>query len=217
MCFSATASFVASGVLAATGVVALSQVRKKRDLMLALIPLIFALQQLIEGVLWMNVGTGNLWEAFSKQGFLFFALFWWPAFVPWVCFAIEREKFRRKIMVWLFVIGVIIGTFLYVRALTLPANVEILNACLNYKLELFWPYVFSGGYLLVVFASFIASSEKLLRVFGVTLMISAVLAWGVFRSVFISVWCFFSAVLSVIICVYLIKKKKKYGFIKTKV
>ena len=66
MCYSATASFVASGVLAGTSL-AISRVPKdKNTIPLAVIPAVFAAHQFIEGVIWLNqdkIGVGALQPA----------------------------------------------------------------------------------------------------------------------------------------------------------
>ena len=55
MCFSATASFTAGVPLLLIGVITISRVRNRKDLLYALIPMLFAIQQLIEGALWLTV------------------------------------------------------------------------------------------------------------------------------------------------------------------
>lgn len=49
MCFSATASFVAGGVIGAVGIATLIHVRQLRAIPFAALPLLFALHQFIEG------------------------------------------------------------------------------------------------------------------------------------------------------------------------
>src|SRR3989344_4561522 len=58
MCFSATASFVAGGALGAVGGVTMAEVKIKAEMPLASIPLIFGIQQTIEGVIWVSFGSG---------------------------------------------------------------------------------------------------------------------------------------------------------------
>ncbi len=60
MCFTAGASFTASAVLATAGTATLREVRSKRELLLAMFPVIFSVHQLIEGVLWLTIGRGQL-------------------------------------------------------------------------------------------------------------------------------------------------------------
>ena len=61
MCFSATASFSAAAVCGAIGVLTVRRASRP-DLMLALIPVIFALHQAFEGVVWLTrrTRTGGL-------------------------------------------------------------------------------------------------------------------------------------------------------------
>ena len=51
MCFSAPASFIAGTALSAIGLVALRNTRKRTEVPFAMIPLLFGIQQLIEGVI----------------------------------------------------------------------------------------------------------------------------------------------------------------------
>lgn len=52
MCFSAAANFVGSGVLGVVGVVTLTQVKHRRELLFAALPTLFAIHQFIEGFVW---------------------------------------------------------------------------------------------------------------------------------------------------------------------
>jgi hypothetical protein len=49
MCFSATASFIAGTTLSIIGIATIRNVERRSELPLALIPLLFGIQQLIEG------------------------------------------------------------------------------------------------------------------------------------------------------------------------
>jgi hypothetical protein len=55
VCFSATANFVGSGVLAAVGVVTLTHVKHRRELLFATLPILFAIHQFIEGFVWLGL------------------------------------------------------------------------------------------------------------------------------------------------------------------
>ena len=55
MCFSATANFVGSGVLAAIGAVTFTHVKHRRELLFAALPTLFAIHQFIEGFVWLGL------------------------------------------------------------------------------------------------------------------------------------------------------------------
>jgi hypothetical protein len=57
MCFSATASFTAGTVLSAIGVVTVTKAERPSEVPFAMIPLLFGVQQLIEGVVWLTFGA----------------------------------------------------------------------------------------------------------------------------------------------------------------
>jgi hypothetical protein len=55
VCFSATANFVGSGALGAVGVVTLTKVKHRRELLFAALPTLFAVHQCIEGFVWLGL------------------------------------------------------------------------------------------------------------------------------------------------------------------
>ena len=91
MCFSAEASFAVGAVLLPAGIYcAKTALRKgRRYLGLAAIPFFFAAQQFCEGVAWMGLRRDdpNLTQA-GSLGFLFFALAFWPFWIPLCAFLI---------------------------------------------------------------------------------------------------------------------------------
>ncbi len=85
MCFSATANFVGSGVLGAVGVVTLTKVKHRRELLSSppRLPTLFAVHQFMEGFVWLGLDgilsptvTHNMGAAFMlyAQGLLPFLL-----------------------------------------------------------------------------------------------------------------------------------------------
>jgi len=54
MCFSATASFVAGTSLSAIGVATIRKAERRSELPFAMIPLLFGIQQLVEGIIWLT-------------------------------------------------------------------------------------------------------------------------------------------------------------------
>ena len=80
MCFSATASFAAAGLTGLLGLISVRRVKLRRELPLALMPIIFALQQGIEGMLWLNleVDPEGVAARILALGFLLLAEVFWP-------------------------------------------------------------------------------------------------------------------------------------------
>lgn len=80
MCFSAEASFAASAAICAVGTLSVARAKNARQLPFAAIPLIFSLQQAIEGVLWIALSNPeySAWQSKAMYAFLFFAQVFWP-------------------------------------------------------------------------------------------------------------------------------------------
>ena len=55
MCFSPEASFIAAGVLAPVGVATLRLVRRRGEVVVAALPLLFAGHPALEGVVWLGL------------------------------------------------------------------------------------------------------------------------------------------------------------------
>jgi len=84
MCFSATASFGAGVVLAAIGIASIKKVNHPSQILFAAIPLIFCVQQVTEGFLWLGFAKPDYasLQQFTTNTFLFIAQVAWPLCVP---------------------------------------------------------------------------------------------------------------------------------------
>ena len=90
MCFSATASFSAGILLLGAGVVAVKSAHGSRELPLAAIPLLFSIQQLIEGVVWLTFRyEAPLLNAVMTHAYSFFSHVLWPVYVPVAVLLVE--------------------------------------------------------------------------------------------------------------------------------
>ena len=86
MCFSATASFAAGALLLGIGTLTLSSAlatHRRRDLPFAAIPLLFAVQQMMEGVIWLTFrAEATLLNSVMTHMYSFFSHVLWPVWVP---------------------------------------------------------------------------------------------------------------------------------------
>lgn len=199
MCFSATASFTASAALGVVGIATLAKVKNKRDWPLAFIPLIFALQQLLEGWLWAVLPKTSAVVLPLTYVYLFFAFLWWPIYVPAVVYLLEKNLVRKIMISILFVGGIIVGAWQYWLFTIHPAPAQILGRCLNYHLQSNSFVLPAILYLAATIGSCLVSSRRLVNLFGIITAVSAAVAWWFYFVDFASVWCFFAAVLSLMI------------------
>src|SRR3990167_4363561 len=98
MCFSTEASFVAAGMLTLISVATFFNVHSRKIIPFASIPLLFAIQQAIEGITWVSLNAGDnssfLYQ-FSVFSYLFIACILWPVWMPASLYMLERKPYRK--------------------------------------------------------------------------------------------------------------------------
>ena len=204
MCFSAAANFTGSGVLGTLGVITLTKVKHRRELLFAALPALFAVHQFIEGFVWLGLDgilspavTHNMGAAFMlyAQGLL-------PFLLPLSVLLFEPTAKRRRRMLPFLAIGG--ATTLY-----------ILWALTAYSLEVFVKgnsivYINQATnntavaivYVIATCGSLFFSQVKDMIVFGAANFIILLIVMAVKRYAFTSLWCAYAALASVIILAY---------------
>ena len=204
MCFSATANFVGSGVLATVGVLTLTRVRHRRELLFASLPTLFAVHQFIEGFVWLGLDgilspkvAHNMGAAFMlyAQGLL-------PFLLPLSVLLFEPDKRSRMRMRPFLLLGT--GTALYILwALTAyPTQVFVRGNSIVYLNPATNNTFVAILYVIVTCGSLLFSKIKDMVLFGIANVVILPVVMGVKRYAFTSVWCAYAAVASVIILAY---------------
>jgi hypothetical protein len=208
MCFSATASFAAGGALSAMGGLTVARAQTKAELPFASIPLWFGIQQAIEGVVWLSFGS-DLLNTIATYAFVLFSHIFWPIFLPLALLLIESDPLRQKILQLGLAIGSAVGfSFLYLIIVD-PVTSQIVHGSIAYHSSNFSPLLVMMLYLIATCGSCLASSERIINLFGIALFLSFALSTWFFTATFFSVWCFFAAILSVLVYWHLARKHKK--------
>ena len=219
MCFSASASFTASAVLIPLGLYSnhLASSHERPDYKpLALVPFFFGVQQLVEGLEWTAIDRGNLEPlgTLAGLGFLFFAYCFWMIWIPWSAWSISRSTdsigLQRRLK-WVAIVATILGIAFYLPVLFNPPalqpavesngrllyDVSNLHSILHNFINtepvgelMYW------GFIVL---PLIALSDKAVKLFGVLIFVSIVLTWLTYSANFNSVWCFYCAVLSIMV------------------
>lgn len=207
MCFSAAASFVVSGSLGLAGAATLQQAKKRSRIPLASIPLLFSVQQAIEGVNWMASPSSWVHVA-STYGYAMFSYVLWPAFLPVAVWMIEPRARRKKILSYFICLGIGVSAYFLSVIVRGPVS-SIHSACgIVYDIPLSSAIVVPAAYVLATCASCLFSSHKFIRVLGIALFAALFIAYWYYLQAVTSVWCFFAAVLSMLIFVHLRAENK---------
>ncbi len=200
MCFNANASFGASAVIGIIGILTLKKAKKPSQYAFAGIPLLFAVQQFVEGVLWLALKQPDKVVAQQIATFVFIliAQVIWPIWVPFSILLMEKEKARKKILMIFLAIGAILSTFGAYRILFYDVVAQIENHHIKYDFNVSSPIMpfASLFYILPTIISPFISSVKRMVLLGTLLVLSLIVSKVFFDIYTISVWCFFAAIIS---------------------
>ena len=204
MCFSATASLVAGTSLSAIGVATLTNVRQRSEIPFAMIPLLFGIQQLTEGVLWLTFvhEAPQLKQAVTYL-YSGFSHVLWPIYVPFAIGVLEAVRWRRRALAAFEAAGMAVGLYLLYFLVTLPVVAQVVSKHVVYDSPHFYLAPVIALYVAATCVSAFFSSHRFVNLFGVLALASFVLAYMIYAHALVSVWCFFAALLSVLMYVHL--------------
>lgn len=205
MCFSATASFTAGTVLLGLGTLTLKSARRPRELPFAAIPLLFAIQQFSEGVIWLTFRyEAPQVNAVMTHVYSFFSHVLWPVYVPAAVLLIEPPGRRRRALLGFVAAGVAVGAYLLYILVAYP----IVSRPTGQHIEYISPHFFALAamtlYLTSTTLSPLLSTHRIVKVFGVLALSSFAAAYFFYAAWFISVWCFFAALLSAVVYLHFV-------------
>jgi hypothetical protein len=204
MCFSAEANFVGSGALGAIGVVTLTRVKHRRELLFAALPLLFAIHQFIEGFVWLGLDgilsptvAHNMGAAFMlyAQGLL-------PFLLPLSVLLFEPDGYSQRRMIPFVVLGG--ATTLYILwALTAyPLQLYIRGNSIVYINQATNNMAVAVLYVIATCGSLFFSKVRAMVMFGAANLVILLAVMEFKRYAFTSLWCAYAAVAGVIILAY---------------
>jgi hypothetical protein len=204
MCFSAAANFVGSGVLGAVGVVTLTRVKHRRELLFAALPTLFAVHQFIEGFVWLGL-DGILAPAVTHDmgaAFVLYAQGLLPFLIPLSVLLFEPDaKSRRRMLPFLAIGG---GTTLYIlwALIAFPLQIYVRENSIVYINPATNNTAVAVLYVIATCGSLFFSKVRAMVMFGAANLAILLAVMAVRRYAFTSLWCAYASVASVIILAY---------------
>jgi hypothetical protein len=205
MCFSATGSFGAAPVLAGIGAVSMAKDKLPSHRLLALVPLLFAAQQVAEGVVWVTFDHPSWgWlRLLSVAIFLAFALVVWPTWVPLALWAAETNPRRRKVLSVLAWVGAGVSVYAGIHLTRGQPTAHVTGHSIAYSYAETGPALvlalYLPTYVIPAVVPFFVSTMRKAKIMGGALTASLLLTFIIERQALTSVWCFFAATLSIVI------------------
>ena len=209
MCFSATASFTAGATLLGVGALTLRRTTLSVEIPFASIPVLFGIQQLIEGGLWLTfLDQAPHLNTILTHIYSLFSHVLWPIFVPIAVLLLEPVRWRRTALKALAVAGTLAGLYLLYFWAMGPTTSRVVGQHIIYDSPHFYIAPILVLYVLSTCVSSLVSSHSAVRWFGAVSLASYAAASAFYAVWFISVWCFFAAVMSATVWLYFRKPRR---------
>jgi hypothetical protein len=217
MCFSASASFGAGVVLSVVGVASVKKAQTPSQAIFAGIPLLFAVQQVTEGFLWLALtdpAHASLQQV-TTYTFLFFAQVVWPLWIPFSILKLEPKDRRRVIEKVLVGVGAVVSLYLGYCLMSYHVEAKVIGHHISYEQDYPTPLSLFGNslYGIATVVPLFLSRVRHMRVLGITILISYAITAILYTDYVVSVWCFFAAIISIAIYVimYNLKNSNSVG------
>jgi len=127
MCFSATASFIAGVSLLVLGVATVKKTKRKAEIPFAMIPLLFGVQQIIEGMLWLSFRfDALLLNVIMTYVFTLFSHVLWQICVPFSIGLMETVAWCKKVISAFQITGIAVGLYHLYVIVKFPVTSEVI-------------------------------------------------------------------------------------------
>lgn len=211
MCFSAGASFAGAALLTSIGAATIKRASSPSQKLFAEIPLFFAFQQCAEGIVWLTLRSGEYQslQTAATYIFLIMALVIWPVMMPLAVMRMEENRKRRNIIKAVFPFGIFVSAY-YVCCLAFFNVTPLISGFHIQYIGDFPEYlrnVVFGAYIIATISPLFISSVKRMSLFGSLIVVSCIITGIFYKEYLTSVWCFFAALISIVI--YIIVKESQ--------
>ncbi len=203
MCFSAEVSFTAAAILLPAGVAAVQRAYKtdRRYIPIASLPVLFGLQQALEGAVWTSAGNQDLVAQFSLA-YMFFSWLAWPVWTPFSVYFLEPAR-RRPLFVILAILGGILGGTQYFPYFVHEnwLVTKFLGRAISYGSKELFDFIIGRPATYMLYVSFVIgplllSSHSNIRIFGLLVFSVLIVTYIFFAYAYISVFCFGGGIMS---------------------
>ncbi|HEV7524716.1 MAG TPA: DUF6629 family protein [Acidimicrobiia bacterium] len=206
MCFSPDADAVVGGIVVVIGVDALRHVREPKQILIASLPLLFGLHQIDEAFVWWGL-QGHVSESVERVGvwvYMLFALAALPALVPVAVFAIEPSAGRRRVVASFAALGIAVGVALASSLFRGSVDAAIDGRHIAYNVSaLSQGRDLTALYVVAACGALAACSYRDIAALGLLNLVAVPLLMWLTVSGFISIWCFWAAIVSVVVDLHL--------------
>jgi hypothetical protein len=209
MCFSMEADVAAGLVILPVAVAALREVRHVREVPFAAMPLLFALHQLVEAVVWAGTEghvSGQLQQA-AAMVYLLFALAVLPTLMPTAVLLLEPRGARQRVAPFV-AIGAVVSAYLGFVLVSESFTVTPHSFGLEYDTGLLHGNLWALLYIIAVIGPSVMSGYRSIIAFGLLNLIGLTVVAILYAETFESLWCVYAAFASVLMLVHMVRRRR---------
>ena len=201
MCFSASANFVGSAILGAIGVSTLTEVKHRRELLFAAMPLLFALHQFTEGFVWLGLDhkLPPIVAHDAGAAFVLYAQGLLPFVLPLSVLLIEPTRYRRRLMLGFSILGGGLMLYLLWGLIAYPLQIYAGDHGIVYLNRITTTTLVAMLYVTATCGALFFSGFRALVLLAWLNFVGLLIVMVVKRYEFTSLWCAYAAVVSVVI------------------
>lgn len=209
MCFSMTADLVAGAALLPVAVLAVREVKHRRELPFALLPAIFAVHQFIEAAVWagQHGGVSPGVAHAAAVAYLLIALPLLPTYVPLSVLLLEPRGARLRVAPFV-LLGAIVSAYLGFVVLDDPVGVTRHPQGLTYQTGIQYGGVWVVLYIVAVIGPALLSGYRSIVAFGAFNLIGLIVVGLIYSQEFASLWCIYAAAASILVLVHMVRRRR---------
>ena len=203
------ADLTAGVVLLPVGVFCLSEVRTLREVPFASLPLLFALHQLTEALVWhsaSDVVSPGVQHA-AAMAYVLFAFPVLPILVPLAVLLLEPKGRRQRVTPFV-ALGAVVAAYLLWAVLSGPLVVREEPHALVYDVGLTWGPMWAVLYVVAVIGPSVLSGYPSIVAFGLLNLVGLTVVAVVYVEAFASLWCVYAALTSALITVHMVLRRR---------
>jgi Family of unknown function (DUF6629) len=209
VCFSVQADVVAGIVVLPMAVVALREVRHVREVPFASLPLLFALHQFVEAVIWAGFDDHDVSMPLRIAAVLVYvgyAMVVLPTLMPLAVLLLEPRGDRLRVTPFV-ILGAVMSLVFAVEVFSTPMTVVVHPHALEYVTGLHHGGILAIGYVVAVIGPAVLSGYRSVVAFGVVNLLGLVVVAIAYEDAFASLWCVFAALSSALVMLHMLRRR----------